>query len=168
MAGQTYPEPSPYDRLILDQRVRFVGDAVAIVAGRTKEAVNKALKLIKVKYEVLEPVLDFHKAKDNPILVHPEENWKSLCPVGADNKRNLCAHDSCEEGDIEAVLANCEYIIDQVYHTKANQQAMMETFRTYTYLDTYGRLNAFRPHRFRSMYGGFLQMHWIFQSRRFV
>ena len=95
MAGQTYPEPSPYDRLILDQRVRFVGDAVAIVAGRTKEAVNKALKLIKVKYEVLEPVLDFHKAKDNPILVHPEENWKSLCPVGADNKRNLCAHDSC-------------------------------------------------------------------------
>ena len=142
MAGQTYPEPSPYDRLILDQRVRFVGDAVAIVAGRTKEAVNKALKLIKVKYEVLEPVLDFHKAKDNPILVHPEENWKSLCPVGADNKRNLCAHDSCEEGDIEAVLANCEYIIDQVYHTKANQQAMMETFRTYTYLDTYGRLNV--------------------------
>jgi len=98
--------------------------------------------LIKVKYEVLEPVLDFHKAKDNPILVHPEENWKSLCPVGADNKRNLCAHDSCEEGDIEAVLANCEYIIDQVYHTKANQQAMMETFRTYTYLDTYGRLNV--------------------------
>ena len=142
MAGQTYPEPSPYDRLILDQRVRFVGDAVAIVAGRTKEAVNKALKLIKVKYEVLEPVLDFHKAKDNPILVHPEENWKSLCPVGADNKRNLCSHDSCEEGDIEAVLANCEYIIDQVYHTKANQQAMMETFRTYTYLDTYGRLNV--------------------------
>lgn len=74
--------------------------------------------------------------------MHPEENWKSLCPVGADNKRNLCAHDSCEEGDIEAVLANCEYIIDQVYHTKANQQAMMETFRTYTYLDTYGRLNV--------------------------
>lgn len=140
--GTNISGAGPYDRLILDQRVRFVGDAVAIVAGRTKEAVNKALKLIKVKYEVLEPVLDFHKAKDNPILVHPEENWKSLCPVGADNKRNLCAHDSCEEGDIEAVLANCEYIIDQVYHTKANQQAMMETFRTYTYLDTYGRLNV--------------------------
>lgn len=70
MAGQTYPEPSPYDRLILDQRVRFVGDAVAIVAGETEEAVDKALRLIKVKYQVLEPVLDFHTAKDNPILVH--------------------------------------------------------------------------------------------------
>ena len=142
MAGQTYPEPSPYDRLILDQRVRFVGDAAAIVAGTSEEAVKKAVKLIKVRYEVLEPVLDFHTAKDNPILVHPEENWKSLCPVGADNKRNLCAHGVSESGNIEEVLAACDYVVDRVYHTKANQQAMMETFRTYTYLDTYGRLNV--------------------------
>ena len=103
MAGQTYPEPSPYDRLILDRRMRFVGDAAAVVAGETEEAVDHALRLIKVEYEVLEPVLDFRQAKDHEILVHPEENWKSLCPVGADNKRNLCAHDSCEEGDIEAL-----------------------------------------------------------------
>lgn len=141
MAGQTYPEPSPYDRLILDQRVRFVGDAVAIVAGKTKEAVHKAMKLIKVKYEVLEPVLDFRSAKDNPILVHPEENWESLCPVGADNKRNLCAHEEDKEGDIDAVLASCDYVIDRTYHTKANQQAMMEPFSAYSYMDTYGRLN---------------------------
>ena len=142
MAGQTYPEPSPYDRLILDQRMRFVGDAAAIVAGTSEEAVRKAMKLVKIKYEVLEPVLDFRKAKDNPILVHPEENWRSLCPVGADNKRNLCAHGVSEAGDIEAVLASCEHVIDRVYHTQANQQAMMETFRTYTYLDAYGRLNV--------------------------
>ena len=43
MAGQTYPEPSPYDRLILDQRVRFVGDAAAIIAGTSEEAVKKAM-----------------------------------------------------------------------------------------------------------------------------
>lgn len=142
MAGQTYPEPSPYDRLILDERVRFVGDAVAIVAGNSKEAVEKALKLIKVTYEVLEPVLDFRAAKDNKVLVHPEDNWKSLCPVGADNKRNLCASEECSDGDVEAVLAGCEYVVDQIYHTKANQQAMMETFRTYTYIDAYERLNV--------------------------
>ncbi|MBM6750348.1 molybdopterin-dependent oxidoreductase [Mediterraneibacter glycyrrhizinilyticus] len=142
LAGQTYPEPSPYDRLILDRRVRFVGDVAAIVAGETEEAVRKAMKLVKIKYKVLEPVLDFRKAKDNPILVHPEENWKALCPVGADNKRNLCAHGVNEAGDIEAVLASCDYVVDRVYHTKANQQTMMETFRTYTYLDAYGRLNV--------------------------
>ena len=44
MAGQTFPEPSPYDRYILDQRVRFVGDAVAIVAGEDEAAVDRALK----------------------------------------------------------------------------------------------------------------------------
>ena len=74
-AGQTYPEASPYDRLLIDRHVRFVGDVVAIVAGKDEKCVDKALKLIKVDYEVLEAVLDFHTAKDNPILVHPEDNW---------------------------------------------------------------------------------------------
>ena len=96
MAGQTSPEPSPYDRLILDQRVRFVGDAVAIVAGINEKVVDRALKIIKVKYQVLTPVLDFTKAKDNNILVHPEENWKALCPVGADtvSYTHLRAHET--------------------------------------------------------------------------
>lgn len=141
-AGQTYPEMSPYDRLIMDRHVRYVGDVVAIVAGRDEKCVDKALKLIKVQYEVLEPVLDFHKAKDNEILVHPEDNWESLVPVGADNKRNLCAHDETGSGDIEEVLKNSDVIIDRVYHTKACQQTMMETFRTFCTIDTYGRLNV--------------------------
>ena len=107
-----------------------------------KNSVDKALKLIKVQYEVLEPLLDFRKAKDNPILVHPEENWESLVPVGADNRRNLCAHDETGSGDIEEVLKNSEIVIDRVYHTKACQQTMMETFRTFCTIDTYGRLNV--------------------------
>lgn len=141
MAGQTYPEPSPYDRLILDKRVRFVGDAVAIVAGETEKAVDQAMKAIKVKYDVLEPVLDFHEAKDNPILVHPEDNWQALCPVGADNKRNLCASGLEEHGDVDKVIAESDVVVENTYYTKAVQQTMMETFRTYTQMDTYGRLN---------------------------
>lgn len=141
-AGQTYPEPSPYDRLLLDKQVRFVGDPVAIVAGENEACVDKALKLIKVKYQVLPAVLDFHTAKDNEILVHPEDNWKSLCPVGADNKRNLCAHDETEHGDVDAVLADCDIVLEETYHTKACQQAMMETFRTVCFMDAYGRLNV--------------------------
>ena len=141
-AGQTFPEASPRDRLLIDRHVRFVGDVVAIVAGKDEKCVDKALKLIKVEYQVLEPVMDFHTAKDNPVLVHPEDNWEALCPVGADNKRNLCAHDECGSGDIDAVLAGCDVVIDHVYHTKACQQAMMETFRTYCSIDTYGRLNV--------------------------
>ena len=141
-AGQTYPEPSPYDRRIIDRRLRFVGDVVAIVAGDTEQAVDRALKLIKTEYEVLKPVLDFRKAKDNPVLVHPEEDWKSLCPVGADNKRNLCSSGSESDGDVEAVLEDCDLVIERTYHTKADNQTMMETFRAFTYLDAFGRLNV--------------------------
>ena len=90
---------------------------------------------------MLDAVLDYHTAKDNPVLVHPEENWEALCPVGADNKRNLCAHGEEGDGDIEAVLANSDIVIEHTYHTKACQQAMMETFRTYCSIDLYGRLN---------------------------
>ena len=141
-AGQTYPEPSPYDRRIIDRRLRFVGDVVAIVAGDTEQTVDRALKLIKTEYEVLKPVLDFRKAKDNPVLVHPEEDWKSLCPVGADNKRNLCSSGSESDGDVEAVLEDCDLVIERTYHTKADNQTMMETFRAFTYLDAFGRLNV--------------------------
>ena len=141
-AGQTYPEPSPYDRLVIDRHVRFAGDVVAILAGKDEKCVDKAMKLIKVKYEVLPAVLDYPTALDNPVLVHPEENWESLAPVGADNKRNLCAHDESGAGDIEAVLAGCDVVIDHTYHTRACQQAMMETFRTYCSIDAYGRLNV--------------------------
>ena len=140
-AGQTYPEPSPYDRLLLDRHMRFVGDVVAIVAGKTEKAVDKALSLIKVKYQLLESILDFRQSLDNPNLVHPEENWRSLVPVGADNKRNLCAHQECGEGDVEAIFADCDVVLERTYHTKAVQQTMMEGFRAFCNIDTYGRLH---------------------------
>lgn len=141
MAGQTYPEASPYDRLILDERVRFVGDAVAIVAGETEQAVARALKLIRVTYDVQTPVLDFHTSRDNPVLVHPEESWKTLCNVGADNKRNLCAAGLESDGDVDKVMEECDIVFTRTFHTKACHQAMMETFRTYAEIDTYGRLH---------------------------
>ena len=112
------------------------------MAGDTEQTVDRALKLIKTEYEVLKPVLDFRKAKDNPVLVHPEEDWKSLCPVGADNKRNLCSSGSESDGDVEAVLKDCDLVIERTYHTKADNQTMMETFRAFTYLDAFGRLNV--------------------------
>ncbi len=142
IAGQTYPEPSPYDRLILDRHVRFSGDAVAIIAAETEQAALKAMKLIRVTYDVLPAVLDMHEALDNPTLVHPEEDWFPPCAVGGDPKRNLVAHGMDEHGDVDGVLADCEVVLERTYHTKAFNQAMMETFTAYTKLDRYGRLHV--------------------------
>lgn len=142
IAGQTYPEPSPYDRLILDRHVRFVGDVVAIIAAENEKAALKAMKLIKVKYKILEPVLDFHQAKDNEILVHPEEDWLAQVTVGGDARRNLVASEISGDGDVDAVLADCDEVLEHAYHMRSFNQAMMETFRTYTELDRYGRLHV--------------------------
>ena len=143
IAGQTYPEPSPYDRLIIDRHVHCVGDVVAIIAAEDEKSALKAMKLIKVKYNVLESILDFHKSKDNEILVHPEEDWFPPLQVGGDNKRNLVAsEESNGDGDIDAVMADCDEILENTFHMRAFNQAMMETFRTYTSFDRYGRLHV--------------------------
>ena len=142
IAGQTYPEPSPYDRLILDRQLRFVGDPVAIIAAENEKAANKAMRLVKVKYKLLPAILDMHEALDNLVLVHPEEDWYPPCPVGGDNKRNLVASAVESDGDVDKVLADCDIVIDRTYHTRAFQQAMMETFRTYAEMDRYGRLHV--------------------------
>ena len=142
IAGQTYPEPSPYDRLIIDRHVRYVGGVVAIIAAEDEKAACKAMKLVKVKYNVLEPVLDFHKAKDNPVLVHPEDDWYPPVDVGGDAKRNVIAHELSGDGDVDAVISDCEVSFSHAYHMRAFNQAMMETFRTYTCLDRYGRLHV--------------------------
>ncbi len=102
----------------------------------------KAMKIIKVKYQVNEPVLDFHKAKDGDILVHPEADWFPPCQVGGDSKGNLVARDESEYGDVDGVMADCDIVLDRTYHMKAYNQAMMETFRTFTQLDRYGRLHV--------------------------
>ena len=142
LAGQSYPEPSPYDRRILENVVRYVGDEVAIVAGANEDCVDRALKAIKVDYEVLEPLLDFEKSIDNAIVVHEEDDYKCLCEIGNDVKRNIVSSGESVVGDVDAVLKECDVVLERDYHTKANAQAMMETMRSYCYMDTYGRLNC--------------------------
>lgn len=142
IAGTSFPEYAPYDRLIIDRHVRYVGDVVAIVVGKSEKCITKAMKLIKVDYEVLPAVLDFHTALDNEILVHPEDNWSAPANFGADVKRNLVAANCSSHGDIDEVLSKCKYVIDRTYHTKANQQAYMEPFTTYCEIDSYGRLHV--------------------------
>lgn len=139
-AGQTYPELSPYDKYILDKHIRYVGDPVALVAGKTEAVVDKALQLIRVDYDVLEPLLDFTEAIDNPIVVHPEEDWDPKVDVGGNNKRNIIASGTDEWGDIEQVLAKADVVVDETYHTKQVQQCMMETFRAFSYMDLHDRL----------------------------
>ncbi|MCG8689235.1 MAG: molybdopterin-dependent oxidoreductase, partial [Desulfobacterales bacterium] len=140
MAGQSFPEPSPYDRLILDRLVRYVGDPVAIVAAKTAKQADHALKAIKVTYEVLEPVLDPEQAMGNDSIIHPEDSYHVNFDIGNDVKNNVCSSGEFSHGDVDTAFEAADVIVDETYETCANNQAMMETFRTFSYMDHTGRL----------------------------
>jgi len=141
LAGQSYPEPSPYDRLILEDVVRYVGDEVALVAAKDEKTAEKALGLIKVEYEVLQPVLDFEEAIGHESIIHPEDDLHCNFNIGLDKNRNIATYHKAEFGnDMEEELAKCDVVVEQTYYTQAQAQAMMETFRSFCYLDHTGRL----------------------------
>lgn len=140
LAGQTYPEPSAYDALILDPVVRYVGDEVALVVAKDEATALKAMPLLKVEYEVQKPVLDLHTAIDHETVVHPEEDILNHIPVGQDYKRNICVSYHKRVGDIEAELAKCDYVVEGTYFDQATRQSAMEPFQSFGYIDHLGRI----------------------------
>ncbi len=140
LAGQSYPEPSPYDRLILDEIVRYVGDEVAIVAAADEETAEKAMKLIKVDYEVFEPVLDYEKAIDHRAVVHSESDLHCNFDIGMQKDRNIASSQKVEVGNVEEELQKCAVVVEETCYTKAQAHCMMETYRAFSYLDHTGRL----------------------------
>ncbi len=142
-AGQGYPEPSPHDTFVLDYYLRYVGDEVAVVAADDEDTALEALSLIKVDYEVLEPVLDFEQAKDNNIRVHPEEDIYEMFPIGFDPKRNLAAAYHMEVGDVEKTLKAADVVVESSFYTQAQAHVMMEPHTVHASFDVYGRLTLY-------------------------
>lgn len=140
LAGQSFPEPSPYDHLILDQIVRYVNDEVAIVVAVDEKTANKALNMIKVKYEVYEPVNDARTALDHTTIVHPEDDLHYNFPMGGDPKRNIACAYSKVVGDVDKELTACDYILEEEFFCQATQQSMMEPFKSFCNIDQFGRL----------------------------
>ena len=140
LAGQTYPEPSAYDALILDPVVRYVGDEVALVVAKDEATALKAMPLIKVEYEVQKSVLDLRTAMDHETVVHPEDDILNHIPVGQDYKRNICVSYHKRVGDIEGELAKCDYVVEGTYFDQATRQSAMEPFQSFGYIDHLGRI----------------------------
>lgn len=140
LAGQSYAEPSPYDRLILDPIVRYVGDEVAIIAAVDEKTAMKAMKLIKVEYEVFEPVLDFEKAEGHESVVHPEDDVHCNFDIGMQKEKNIVSEQKVEYGDVEKEFNECDVVVEDTYYNQAQAHCMMETYRSFNYLDHTGRL----------------------------
>ncbi len=139
-AGQGYPEPSPHDKFVLDDVVRHVGDEVLAVAAINPLLCQEALSLIEVDYEVLEPILDFEKAIDNPSVIHDEEECHEMFPIGFEPKRNIAASYEMHVNDVDKDFESCDVVVDHTFYTQAQAHAMMEPHTANAFIDYQGRL----------------------------
>lgn len=140
-AGQGFPEPSPYDKFILDNKVRFVGDEVAVVAAESTEIAEKAIALIKVTYEELKPIMD---PRDSMVpgapVIHDEPEWKIPIPVEMDPKKNLCGRADVTIGDMPKGFAQADLVVEHEYENHYAQHVANEPHISISYLDPQNRL----------------------------
>jgi len=140
-AGQGYPEPSPYDTFIMDNKVRFVGDRVAAVAAETEEIAEHALSLIKVEYEVLPAIFDVRESgKEGAVIIHDEPEAHVILPIAYEPKKNFVAQVDFKLGNVEKGFKEADYIIEKTYYAHRGQHCATEPHITITYLDEKDRL----------------------------
>ena len=135
--GQSYPQPLPHDQVVLDNKVRHVGDRVAVVAAENREIAEKALKLIDVTYEVLPFVLDAEQAmKDGAPVIHDEKDTEGIF----DANHNLVYHIEAEVGEPDQAFKESDSVIEGEFRTPKQQHAQLEPHICITYLDEDNRL----------------------------
>lgn len=135
--GQSYPQPLPYDQVSLDNKVRHVGDRVAVVAAETPEIADAALRLISVDYEILPSILDPEEAmKDSAPIIHDETDSEGIF----DAKHNIVFHVEASVGDPDKAFKDADHIFNGEYRTPKQQHAHLEPHICITYWDEDDRL----------------------------
>ncbi|MEA2081766.1 MAG: molybdopterin cofactor-binding domain-containing protein, partial [Elusimicrobiota bacterium] len=135
-AGQSYPEPSPYDQQVINSKMRFIGDRVAAVAATSLELAEKAASKIKVKYKILKPVFTIEEASAKGAPVIHDRDSKKIDPldVGANPKRNLVCKNSGGIGDMKKGFAHASVIAEESCSTPPIQHTPMEPHTAYAYM----------------------------------
>ncbi len=130
--GQTWPNPHPWDQVSLDNKVRHVGDRVAVVAAETPEIANAALALIEVEYEVLPAIFDpIATMQPGAPVIHDEPDAVGV----ADVERNIAVTIHARYGEVEEALAEADHVFERTYHVQQVQQASIEPHIVVTYWD---------------------------------
>ena len=135
--GQSYPQPLPYDQVSLDNKVRHVGDRVAIAAAETPELAQEALDLIDVEYDLLPVVVDPEAAmEEGAPVIHDEPDTEGI----HDPERNIVHHIEAHAGDVDAAFSEADHLFEGTYRTPKQQQVHLEPHVCITYFDEDERL----------------------------
>ncbi len=136
-AGQSHPTPSPRDNVSLDNKVRFVGDRVAVVAAETEEIAEEAARLIEVEYEILPAILDMEKAMEpGAPVIHDEPDAEGILNAS----RNLVCHIEAEAGEVDKAFEEADLVVEGTFKEPFQHHVPLEPHVAIGYWDEDGRL----------------------------
>ncbi|MBP7653711.1 molybdopterin-dependent oxidoreductase [Candidatus Dependentiae bacterium] len=156
-AAQGYPEPSPYDTMMFDDKVRFYGEPVAAVVAENLKIAESAVKLIKIEYEELPVILNFEDSYINPkFQIHNDKKITNI----EDPEKNLTASFHYEQGKIN--WENIPVIVENNFETSKQQHCHLEPHTAIAFKDEYGRINIYSstqvPFDVRRVVAGILKL----------
>ena len=128
------PHPHNLDQVLFDDKVRYVGEAVAVAAGVDPRTVQHALELIDVEYELLPAVFDALQALEPNaprIHDHVQHNTASHLPVSV--------------GDVETAMRDAYVVVEHAVSTSRQKQAQIERTACLAHWDESGRVNVWSP-----------------------
>jgi len=112
-------------------RVRFLGDQVAIVVAESERIAEAALTKIAVEYE------------DLPLVTDPiEAMGKDAYCIHPDREDNIMFHYKLRTGDVDAALAEADVVVESEYHTPAQEHAYLQPEAGLAYIDDEGRVTV--------------------------
>jgi len=133
-------------------RVRYIGDPIALIAGKTEEGVDEAAKKLVVVYE------------DLPCINDPEEAVKPYAPL-IHEKGNLLLEFQVIKGEVQRGFKEADVIIEETYTTTWVDHAYLEPDAGVSYLDEDGRITVVCPtqnvHYDQKEVASVLSLHWI-------
>ncbi|MGD9577896.1 MAG: xanthine dehydrogenase family protein molybdopterin-binding subunit [Syntrophorhabdus sp.] len=111
---------------LAEDRVRYVGEPILLIVGKTEDAARKAMGLVKIDFEDIETIRDPFTAEKSTTLIH--------------NDGNLLGHRKVIKGNVEKGFAESDVIVEHTYGTTWLDHGFMETEAGVGYLDEAGRV----------------------------
>jgi len=130
------------DNLLARRKALYHGHAVAAVAATTLAVAREAAALVRVEYEVLEPVLSVDRAMEAgaPIL-HDDMVTQARPPVEHKGPTNIAGRMELKRGDIEAGFADADVVIERTFRTPTSHQGYIEPHACVARVNEDGRIN---------------------------
>lgn len=119
-------------------KMRFEGDAIALVAGESKESVEEALKRIKIDYKPLKGVFSIEEAINSDVVVNGE--------------KNVAFHKKIRKGNVEKALSDSYLVIEMEFKTN---------YQEHVYLEPQGAIAIYEKNGTMTIYGSFQCPYYV-------